>query len=201
MSVLSRNRILEELKKGSIVIEPFDIELLSENSYDVTLGNKLKLQVCNDNYKLNMEIDLDDDKSIPDMYKHQDGGLLMTPDMTILGVTQQYTETYLFYPKMEGKSSLGRQFLGSVDLAGSGDIGFKGYWTLELTTRRNVRLFTGMKIAQLLYYTVDCTESELKRFTEAMKSKSNTGYSKKGIDSRYNNNEQIPIEARKNYDK
>ena len=39
--ILSDARILEEIEKGSIVIEPFDREKLGSNSYDVHLGKHL----------------------------------------------------------------------------------------------------------------------------------------------------------------
>lgn len=36
--ILSDKRILEEIEKGNIVIDPFDINCLGTNSYDVHLG-------------------------------------------------------------------------------------------------------------------------------------------------------------------
>lgn len=36
--ILSDKRILEEIEKGTIIIEPFEKECLGSNSYDVHLG-------------------------------------------------------------------------------------------------------------------------------------------------------------------
>ena len=39
--------------------------------------------------------------------------------------------------------------------AGKGDVGFCGYWTLELSASKPVRVYAGMPIAQLIYYKVE----------------------------------------------
>ena len=39
--ILSDKRILEEIEKGTIVIEPYDQKCLGTNSYDVHLGKYL----------------------------------------------------------------------------------------------------------------------------------------------------------------
>jgi len=39
--ILSDKRILEEIEKGTIVIEPYDRKFLGSNSYDVHLGKYL----------------------------------------------------------------------------------------------------------------------------------------------------------------
>ncbi len=41
--------------------------------------------------------------------------------------------------------------------AGKGDIGFCGHWTLEISTTKAVRVYRGMPIAQVIYFTVDTT--------------------------------------------
>ena len=39
--ILSDKRILEEIKKGTIILKPYDRECLGSNSYDVHLGKWL----------------------------------------------------------------------------------------------------------------------------------------------------------------
>ena len=41
--ILSDSRILEEIEKGTIVIEPYDRSNLGSNSYDVHLGKYLAM--------------------------------------------------------------------------------------------------------------------------------------------------------------
>lgn len=45
-SLLSDKAILEHLRMGNIVIEPFNIDNLSTSSYDVTLGRYYYREVC-----------------------------------------------------------------------------------------------------------------------------------------------------------
>jgi dCTP deaminase len=68
-----------------------------------------------------------------------------------LGRTNEYTETYGFVPGIEGKSSLARLGLQVHMTAGFGDVGFKGFWTLEMTCLQPLRIYRDMRIAQLYY--------------------------------------------------
>jgi dCTP deaminase len=55
---------------------------------------------------------------------------------------------------LEGKSSTGRLGIDIHATAGKGDVGFCGYWTLELSASKPVRVYAGMPVAQLIYYVV-----------------------------------------------
>lgn len=79
-------------------------------------------------------------------------GLYLYPELGYLGSTKEYTETRGHVPFIDGKSSVGRKFVKVHDTAGVGDDGFKGYWTLEMTTKYRTKVYEGMKIAQLIYY-------------------------------------------------
>lgn len=39
--------------------------------------------------------------------------------------------------------------------AGKGDVGFCGYWTLEIMVPQPVKVYPGMPVGQLIYYTVN----------------------------------------------
>lgn len=52
---------------------------------------------------------------------------------------------------LEGRSSTGRLGLSIHVTAGFGDIGFKGYWTLEITCVHPVMIYPGMEICQIYY--------------------------------------------------
>jgi len=43
--ILSDKRILEEMQKGTILIQPYDRDCLGSNSYDVHLGKYLATEV------------------------------------------------------------------------------------------------------------------------------------------------------------
>ena len=74
-----------------------------------------------------------------------------------MGVTQEYTETMKHVPFLEGKSSTGRLGIVIHATAGKGDVGFQGTWTLEISCLKPVRVYAGMPIGQLIYFTVSST--------------------------------------------
>src|SRR5690606_9420736 len=98
--ILSDKRILEEIDKGSIVIEPFDRKCLRTNSYDVHLGNYLAT------YK-DAVLDAKKHNEI-EHFEISEEGFVLQPGKLYLGVTLEYTETHGHVPFLEGKSSTGR---------------------------------------------------------------------------------------------
>ncbi len=145
--ILTDKRILEEIDKGTIKIEPYNRADLGSNSYDVHLGKTLALYV--------------DD--VLDAKKHNkieyfdipDEGFVLEPHKFYLGVTLEYTETHAHVPFLEGKSSTGRLGIDIHATAGKGDVGFCGNWTLEISCKQPVRVYHGMPIGQLIYFPVD----------------------------------------------
>jgi dCTP deaminase len=145
--ILSDTRILEEIEKKTIIIEPYDREKLGSNSYDVHLGKYLAI------YK----------DEILDAKKHNEiehfeipvVGYVLQPGQLYLGVTLEYTETHTHVPFLEGKSSTGRLGIDIHATAGKGDVGFCGNWTLEISCKLPVRVYEGMPIGQLIYFPVD----------------------------------------------
>ncbi|MFN0199890.1 MAG: dCTP deaminase [Bacteroidia bacterium] len=145
--ILSDQRILEEIEKGTIVIEPFDVNALGSNSYDVHLGKYLAV------YK-DAELDAKKHNTIEEVLIPEEGFLLQ-PNMLYLGITEEYTETHAHVPFLEGKSSSGRLGLHIHATAGKGDVGFCNTWTLEITVVHPLRVYAGMPIGQLIYFPVD----------------------------------------------
>lgn len=145
--ILSDKRILEEIEKGNILIEPFNREYLGPNSYDVHLG-KYIATYC--------DRILDAKKHNPVDYQTiPEEGMILYPDMLYLGVTEEYTETHAHVPFLEGKSSVGRLGIDIHATAGKGDVGYCNTWTLEISVRQPVRVYAGMPIGQLIYFVVD----------------------------------------------
>ncbi len=145
--ILTDKRILEEMDKGTIKIEPYNRADLGSNSYDVHLGKTLAVYV--------------DD--VLDAKKHNkieyfdipDDGYVLEPHKFYLGVTLEYTETHAHVPFLEGKSSTGRLGIDIHATAGKGDVGFCGNWTLEISCKQPVRVYHGMPIGQLIYFPVE----------------------------------------------
>lgn len=145
--ILTDKQILAELKKGNIVIKPFHRRYLGSNSYDVHLGEWIAM------YKDEI-LDAKKHNKI-DSFRIPKNGLILVPTKLYLGVTKEYTETHSHVPFLEGKSSIGRLGIDIHATAGKGDIGFCNTWTLEMSVRQPVRIYSGMPIGQLIYFEVN----------------------------------------------
>ena len=145
--ILSDHSIRDAMSSGDIVIEPFDENCLGTNSYDVHLGKALAL------YKDEV-LDARKHNQI-DRLEIPDEGFVLVPGRTYLGVTEEYTETHKHVPFLEGKSSVGRLGIDIHATAGKGDVGFCNHWTLEISVNQAVRVYSGMPVGQLIYFTVE----------------------------------------------
>ncbi len=145
--ILTDLRILEEMAKGTIKIEPYTRGDLGSNSYDVHLGRWLATYV-------DAELDAKKHNKI-EYFEIPDEGYVLQPSGFYLGVTEEYTETHAHVPFLEGKSSTGRLGIDIHATAGKGDVGFCGNWTLEISCKQPVRIYKGMPIGQLIYFPVE----------------------------------------------
>ncbi len=145
--ILSDKKILEEIKKGNIVIDPFKRENLGTNSYDVHLGKWLSVY----------DTDILDAKAHnkTQAFEIPDEGFILLPSKLYLGVTEEYTETHNYVPFLEGKSSVGRLGIDIHSTAGKGDAGFCNTWTLEISVKQPVRIYKGMPIGQIIYFQIN----------------------------------------------
>lgn len=145
--ILSDVKILEEIKKGTILIEPYNRECLGTNSYDVHLGKYLAV------YK-DRVLDAKKHNEV-EHFEIGEEGFVLQPNTLYLGVTEEYTETLAHVPFLEGKSSIGRLGIDIHATAGKGDVGFCNHWTLEISVAQPVRVYAGMPVGQLIYFVVD----------------------------------------------
>jgi dCTP deaminase len=85
---------------------------------------------------------------------------VLTPNQLYLGRTVERTETHNLVPMIEGRSSIGRLGLFVHVTAGFGDVGFCGYWTLEMFAVQPVKIYPGVSICQLFFHQItgDITE-------------------------------------------
>lgn len=143
--ILSGLEIEKRLGKD-IIIQPFDKKKLNPNSYNLTLANELLIYTSK-------ELDMKKPNPTQKIYIPPEG-LLLEPGKLYLGRTAEYTETHNLVPMLEGRSSIGRLGMFVHVTAGFGDIGFKGYWTLEISVIHPVRIYAGVEIAQIFYHTI-----------------------------------------------
>ena len=131
---------------ANIIIDPFDEQNLNPNSFNLTLHDEIMVyeEVVLDMRQANRIRRL----RIPAE------GLVLSPNQLYLGRTAEYTETHNFVPMIEGRSSIGRLGLFVHVTAGFGDVGFKGFWTLEMFAVQPVRIYAGIPICQIFYHEV-----------------------------------------------
>ena len=175
---LSDRKILEGMKEGSIVIEPFERANLATSSYDVTLGEYFYVeqepphfeQVFNVYNKQHVErvwgtkphrartaretfkkYDFEFEGISPD-----DRVILLAPGETVLGHTQEFIGGRdHITTMMKARSSLGRSFIEVCKCAGWGDVGYTNRWTMEITnnsSRYYIPLVVGRRIAQIVFF-------------------------------------------------
>ena len=143
--ILSGKEIQRHMGKD-IVIRPFDPKRLNPNSYNLSLHNQLLVY---ENRLLDMKL--------PNPVKTltiPESGLVLEPDKLYLGRTNEFTQTDRFVPMLEGRSSVGRLGLFIHVTAGFGDVGFAGYWTLEIFCVQPIRIYPNVEICQIYYHDI-----------------------------------------------
>lgn len=186
---------IKERMKGEnpdIVIQPFDDRCLGSNSYDLHLGEILKVYKHTIPFGMRPAIEYKGDPKLhtmkdwfeystryetyrtnPNEYDirnprylidptnpahHEtvdiiipESGLILSPDVGYLGSTVEYTETRNLFPEIDGKSSIGRNFILNHHTAGRGDDGFCGQWTLEIHVLYPTVVYPYMRIGQIYF--------------------------------------------------
>ena len=144
--ILSGLQIKKFIDNKTIEIEPFCQSKLNPNSYNLCLHNEL----------LTYEEDLLDMKKnhVTKLITIPNDGLILTPGQLYLGRTVEYTKTSNFVPMLEGRSSIGRLGLYIHVTAGFGDVGFEGYWTLELQCIKPIKIYPFVEVCQIYYHTL-----------------------------------------------
>lgn len=175
---LSDKKILEHMKAGTIVIEPFDKENLCTSSMDVTLGEWFYREQKPKRYKNLFNLYSKQDTELIwgtephradfakncltdfnfdfDGIRPDDKVILLEPGETILAHTNEFiggrdTVTTM----MKARSSLGRDFINVCKCAGWGDVGYINRWTMEISNSSRhyiIPLVVGRRIAQLIFF-------------------------------------------------
>ena len=148
---------------GEIIITDFDEKRLNPNSYNLRLGNKLKIykmQYYRD-HKINYDLNLDLYDAIPYIDPSKENptitidipetGIVLEPGVFYLGTTMERTWAKNLIPQIDGRSSFARYSLEVHRTAGFGDIGFDGTWTLEIQVLIPVLVKPGMEICQISF--------------------------------------------------
>lgn len=145
--ILSGLEIKKQIEQGRIQIDPYDEKYLNPNSYNLRLHNEMLIYTD----------DILDMKKPPHTQRLiiPEDGLLLEPGRLYLGRTYEKTFTNHYVPMLEGRSSIGRLGLYIHVTAGFGDIGFSGFWTLEIQCIQPIRIYPMVEICQIYYHTIN----------------------------------------------
>lgn len=143
--ILSGKEIKKHIGK-EIIIEPYDESRINPNSYNLSLANELLMY---DDTLLDMKKENKTTKIVI-----PEDGLILEPDKLYLGRTNEFTRTDYYVPMLEGRSSTGRLGLFIHVTAGFGDIGFAGYWTLEIFCVQPIKIYPNVEICQIYYHNI-----------------------------------------------
>lgn len=141
--ILTGPEILAACKRGDIRCEPLVEKHVGPNSLDLTLGPTL-LQAVG-------PFDMKKEQRTRELPFGPDGFTLV-PGFLYLGHTAEAVGSDRYVPCIEGRSSVGRLGISVHLTAGVGDLGFFGQWTLEIAVVQPVRVYPGVKLAQVLFY-------------------------------------------------
>jgi dCTP deaminase len=144
--ILSGREIKRRLDKD-IFITPFNPQQLNPNSYNLRLHNEL--MVYEDEI-----LDMKKKPSVRNIVIPEEG-ILLEPGILYLARTIEHTKTLGCVPMLEGRSSIGRLGLFIHITAGFGDVGFTGFWTLEMFCVKPIRIYPGVEICQVFYHTIE----------------------------------------------
>jgi len=163
-----------------IVIDPFDPACVGPASYDIHLGDEMRVYDTDQTVEIPLPPRLDYVSKTyastdPIRYSQQNPidplrppktlecelktpgtgeHWLLEPGRVYLAATREYTETHRLAAQVAGRSSIGRLGLFVHVTAGFIDPGFRGRLTLELVATQPVIVRPGMRIGQIVYQTL-----------------------------------------------
>ncbi|MCF8785252.1 dCTP deaminase [Rhodococcus ruber] len=144
--ILSGHEIFRAVENGDIVVAPFNASQLGTNSYDFRLGPTL-LQYREPSVDVRVNNPTNELTIGPE-------GIILRAGEFYLGHTLEVMGSNRYVPIIKGKSSIARLGLFIHATADLIDIGSINQWTLQLVPTIDVKLYPGMKIGQVTFWTV-----------------------------------------------
>jgi len=157
---LSDVDILKAVRKGDIVVKPFDKKRLQPVSYDILLGNKFTVNDESNTqfvdpvkkvYAKTREITVRDGKEF-----------VLHPGVSVLGTSKEFFGSDHYLIQVGGKSSLARVGLMIHNTAGIINPGHFLNITFEITNQNNIPIILrpGMEIAQITFSMISSPPSQ-----------------------------------------
>ena len=142
--ILTGEKIKQEVKKGKIIIDPFDEKQINPNSYNFKIADKIKI------YKNKV---LDSKKINPTKeIKIPPSGIVLKPDILYLGCTYETMGSRHYVPIIRGRSSTGRIGIFIHITSDLIDIGSINRWTLMMHVVQPVKIYPKMLFGQVTFW-------------------------------------------------
>ena len=150
-------QLRDRIGRGYIKINPYDPNLVQPNSLDIRLGNHFVW------YKEGEDVidPYNHDTIIAQVEETHAESFILKPSQFVLAETLEAIELPdNIVATIEGKSSIARLGIALHQTGGWIDAGFRGTITLEMSNvnPRPVKIYAGMPIGQLVFYTTERAE-------------------------------------------
>ncbi|MDI6718302.1 MAG: dCTP deaminase [Methanomicrobiales archaeon] len=150
-------QIVDRIRRGHIRVEPFDAKYVQPNSLDIRLGDHFVWYERGD-----AVIDPYDRETVVCGVRQMHAPSIdIPPGLFVLAETLETIGLPdNIVASIEGKSSIARLGIELHQTGGWIDAGFRGTITLEMcnVNQRPVRVYAGMPIGQLVFYTTERAE-------------------------------------------
>lgn len=144
--ILTGNEIQRCVEDERIGIEPFRKEQINPNSYDVRLGDRILVY-------LEEIVDTKRKNIYKELYIPSDGFVLKKGHYYV-GHIEEVVGSDFFVPMLHGKLTIAKLGLFIHITANLIDIGNHCNFSLHLAPKQNLRIFPGMRIAQVSFWRV-----------------------------------------------
>lgn len=142
--ILTGQEICTQVESGRIRIAPFEVQNVNPNSYDFTLGESL---LRYENTVLDAAAE-----NAHQIVPIPDEGVVLHPNRVYLGHSAEYVGSDYYVPILRAKSSIARLGLFIHMTADLIDLGSYGQFTLQFHAVQPVRVYKGMLIGQVTFW-------------------------------------------------
>lgn len=160
--ILTGRAITKAVQIGRITIDPWDPSLVNPASVDLRLGDRIAVYqawatvdgCCAYARPEQGVIDVKIPSSVDELHIPPDGYVLY-PGLLYLMHSLERVGSSAYVGVLDGKSSLARLGISVHLTAGYFDPGYVGQATMEVTAVHPVRVYAGMRFAQMRYHRTD----------------------------------------------
>lgn len=142
--ILTGTEILAEFLAGRITISPFDPSRINPNSYNFRIGDRLRV------YR-DAVVDPKKEPATDVISMPPDGYVLRAQGLYLASTVETMGSNY-YVPTFAARSSVARLGLFINLSASLGDIGYVGQWTLQLVPVKDLLIYPGTEIGQMIWW-------------------------------------------------